>query len=370
VQRHRTGGRPREGKVGERRVSVQSPLLRASMRHSHRRYAITSIGFLFLSSIFLTEILLRYYYQNAHRKMAIRYQNRELCTMRATDTRLIYTYVPNTCEANAKGYNDAEYDYEKDPAIYRIVIIGDSVAAGPSSTENFGKILEKRLNTNSSPHRGKAYEVIVLARSGYSTSQELVILEDEAFQYNPDLVMWSYVLNDPAHPVYHNANGELGRFWYTPQYYLLHFLQKTIFLVYERVKGYKCEKEFHKFLHCVYHKQIEENIKKIRVISATRHIPIIFLIHPIFEKGKTYSEYSLIPVHHILNTMATSVGIMVWDLYDVLRYYNPEDVKVASNDQWYDPWHLNIKGHMVVAEYLYEKLTQGLWGQKLPKQPR
>ena len=120
------------------------------MRHSHRRYAITSIGLLFLSSIFLTEILLRYYYQNAHRKMAIRYQNRELCTMRATDTRLIYTYVPNTCEANAKGYNDAEYDYEKDPAIYRIVIIGDSVAAGPSSTENFGKILEKRLNTNSS----------------------------------------------------------------------------------------------------------------------------------------------------------------------------------------------------------------------------
>jgi hypothetical protein len=68
--------------------------------------------------------------------------------------------------------------------------------------------------------------------------------------------------------------------------------------------------------------------------------------------------------------MATSVGIMVWDLYDVFRYYNPEDVKVASNDQWYDPWHLNIKGHMVVAEYLYEKLTQGLWGQKLPKQPR
>ena len=49
--------------------------------------------------------------------------------------------------------------------------------------------------------------------------------------------------------------------------------------------------------------------------------------------------------------MAISVGIMVWDLYDVFRYYNPEDVKVTSNDQWYDPWHLNIKGHMVVAEY-------------------
>src|SRR5262245_240228 len=36
-------------------MSVQSPLLRASMRHSHRRYAVTSIGLLFLSSLFLTE---------------------------------------------------------------------------------------------------------------------------------------------------------------------------------------------------------------------------------------------------------------------------------------------------------------------------
>jgi hypothetical protein len=348
-------------------MSGQAPLLKASMRHFHRRYAMTLIGLLCLSSIFLTEASLRYYYQNAHRKMVIRYQNRELCTMRATDARLIYTYVPNTCEANTKGYNDAEYDYEKDPAIYRIVIIGDSVAAGLSSTENFGKLLEQRLNTKASPHRGKAYEVIVLARSGYSTSQELVILEDEAFQYHPDLVLWSYVLNDPAHPVYHNANGELGRFWYTPQYYALHFLQKAMFLGYERVKGYKCEKEFHTFLHCVYHTQIEENIRKIGTTAVTRHIPIIFLIHPIFEKGKTYVEYSLLPVHRMLHAMATSAGIMVWDLYDVFRDYHPEELKVTSNSQWYDPWHLNLKGHIVVAEYLYEKLTQGLWGKKPPQ---
>ena len=59
---------------------------------------------------------------------------------------LSYTYVPNTCGANAKGYNDEEYPYEKGPTIYRIVIIGDSVAAGLSKTEKFGKILEQQLN--------------------------------------------------------------------------------------------------------------------------------------------------------------------------------------------------------------------------------
>ena len=339
------------------------------MPHVHQRYAIAFVGFFLLSGIVLAEALLRYQYHNAHRKMALRHQDQELCTMRASDPRLIYTYVPNTCGANAKGYSDEEYTYEKAPTIYRIVIIGDSVAAGLSRTEKFGKILEQRLNTHFSPHRGKAYEVIVLARSGYSTSQELIILEEEAFQYHPDLVLWSYVLNDPAHPVYHNANGELGHFWYVPQYHLVHALNKAVFLVREKIKSYTCEKEFHKFLHCAYYHQIEAHIRRIGDIARKKHIPIIFLIHPIFEKGKTYAEYSLVPVHTMLNTMAASAGLMVWDLYEAFRAYNPQELTVVSNTPWHDPWHPNIKGHTIIAEYLYEKLTQGLLVQETPKQP-
>ena len=44
-------------------------------------------------------------------------------------------------------------------------------------------------------------EVILLACTGYSTSQELVLLRNETFQYQPDLVLWCYVLNDPADPL-------------------------------------------------------------------------------------------------------------------------------------------------------------------------
>jgi hypothetical protein len=339
------------------------------MPHAHRQYAIAFVGFFLLSGLVLTEVLLRYHYHNTHRQMALRYQDRELCTMRAPDPRLIYTYVPNRCGANTKGYIDVEHTYEKGPATYRMVIIGDSVASGPSRTENFGKILEQRLHTNLSPHTGRTYEVIVLARSGYSTSQELIILEDEAFQYHPDLVLWSYVLNDPAHPVYHNANGELGDFWYVPQYHLVQALNKALFRLHEKIKSYTCEKEFHKFLHCAYRHQIEAHIRKIGDIARKKHIPIVFLIHPIFEKGKTYAAYSLMPIHTMLNAMATSAGLIVWDLYEAFRDYDPQEIRVASNAQGYDPWHPNIKGHTIIAEYLYEKLTQGLLSQETPRQP-
>jgi len=339
------------------------------MLRASRRDAIAFVGFFPLSCIVLTETLLRYQYHNVHHKMALRYHDRELCTMRVPDPRLIYTYVPNRCGANAQGYNDMDYIYEKSPTVYRIVIIGDSVASGLSRMEKFGKILEQRLNTHLSPQMGSTYEVIVLARSGYSTSQELIIFEEEAFQYHPDLVLWSYVLNDPTHPVYHNANGALGHFWYVPHYHLVHVLNTAMFRLREKIKSYTCEKEFHKFLHCAYRQQIEAHIRKIGDIARKKHIPIIFLLHPIFEKGKTYTEYSLMPVHTILNTMATAVGLIVWDVYDAFRDYDPQELQVASNTPWYDPWHPNIKGHTIIAEYLYEKLTQGLLVQETPKEP-
>ena len=74
------------------------------MPHANRRYAIALVGCSLLVGLGLAEVLLRSQYQQAHRKMALRDQGRELCTMRATDPRLIYTYVPNTCGANAHGY--------------------------------------------------------------------------------------------------------------------------------------------------------------------------------------------------------------------------------------------------------------------------
>jgi len=302
--------------------------------------------------------------------MAVRYQDRELCTMRATDPRLIYTYVPHACGANAKGYTDEEYSDEKRPGSYRLIIIGDSVASGLSRTEKFGKILEHRLNTTWAPHTGRTYEVITLARSGYSTSQELILLEDETFQYHPDAVLWSYVLNDPAHPVYHNANGELGRFWYVPSFYVVHVVHKALFQMQEKLKRFQCEKEFHTFLHCAYRQQIEANIRKIGAIAHNRHLPIIFLIHPIFEQGKTYAEYSLLPVHAMLKTMATAAGLLAWDVYEAFRAYDPQELQGGSDKHRHDSWHPNLTGHTVIADYLYEQLTHGLLAPETPAQLR
>ena len=107
-------------------------------------------------------------------------ENRVLCTSPADDPRLLYTMRPNACSANSRGYLDTEHSIKKPDGVFRIVVIGDSIAAGQgvAREERFASRIGARL-------ADRGVELVVLARAGYSTSQELVVLESEAFMYEP-----------------------------------------------------------------------------------------------------------------------------------------------------------------------------------------
>lgn len=300
------------------------------------------------------EVYFRRQYSKNHKDLELKYQGRELCTRSSHDRNLIYESIPNKCGVNSKGYRDYEYTYVKEDDTLRIIVIGDSVVQGQGIKldKTFPKILEKKLNNNL---ENKKFEVVVLAQTGYSTSQELVLLRKEVFRYHPDLIIWSYVLNDPAHPVYHGANGELGRYFFKPKSHFLHFILENLFFIKERVKSTNCSREFHEFLHCVYWKEVESNIKEIGVISEEKNVPIIFLIHPVFEKN-AYKTYSLSSLHKKLAQLASGEGLIVWDILDAYKHYNAEEIKMPDQSDWYDCWHSNSKGHKIMGDYLYKKI--------------
>ena len=74
---------------------------------------------------------------------------RELCMQADDDPDLIYSFKPNKCGANSKGYQDDEHSFKKGLNLFRIVIIGDSIAQGQGvkRKDSFGKILETKLNS-------------------------------------------------------------------------------------------------------------------------------------------------------------------------------------------------------------------------------
>jgi lysophospholipase L1-like esterase len=315
-------------------------------------YLLVALSICLLLIVF--EASLRFLHYLTHNKLVEKYDNQDLCTEKSENSLLIYTFKPNKCNANSQGFIDYEYSYEKPKGTFRIVVIGDSVAqgAGVDLKETFAKVLENKLN------KINKAEVIILARTGYSTSQELVLLKDNAFNYNPDLIIWSYVLNDPADPVYHNANGELGRYYYEPNVHIQSFLSTRFLSLEEKIKSFWCGKEFHKLIHCAHWGQIEKNIKQIGHVSKNKKIPIIFLIHPIFENIKNYNDYSLTKIHEKLSYLAVKEGLIVFDLLNAYKKYEIKDIKLASNADWYDPWHPNATGHQIAGEYIFQKLLE------------
>jgi hypothetical protein len=280
---------------------------------------------------------------------------RALCTEASPDKRLLYTYTPGECGANSRGFRDVEHTVQKPKGTFRIVLIGDSVAEGRNvdPDSSFGRVLERMLNARGEKTR---FEVILLARIGYSTPQEIVLLEDEAPRYDPDLILWSYCLNDPADPVFHNANGNLGRYYDRPTLQLVGLARAFAFRVRQKLHGRGCPQEFHAFLHCAFHDDILRDLHRIATITGRGGVPVAFVVHPIFEDKPSFVDYSLADVHADLDATALGAGFAVIDVLDAFRPYPPADLKVY-NPLYFDPWHLNPRGHQITARYICERLV-------------
>jgi hypothetical protein len=94
--------------------------------------------------------------------------------------------------SNSLGYRDVEHAVAKARGVYRIVVLGNSVAAGlgvDRYEDTFPPILERELGS-----RGLRAEVINLAVSGYNPQQQVATLEERGLQYEPDLVLVAYTL--------------------------------------------------------------------------------------------------------------------------------------------------------------------------------
>ncbi|HEX5760546.1 MAG TPA: SGNH/GDSL hydrolase family protein [Thermoanaerobaculia bacterium] len=96
--------------------------------------------------------------------------------------------------SNSQGFRDREHAVAKPPGVYRVVVLGDSIAAGlkiERVRNSFPPRLERLLG-----ERGLPAEVISLAVSGYNTRQEVELFKEKGLRYRPDLVLVAYSLTD------------------------------------------------------------------------------------------------------------------------------------------------------------------------------
>lgn len=94
---------------------------------------------------------------------------------------------------NSHGFRGREYVIDKPDGVFRIVVIGDSIAFGNGldAGEAFPTVLENKYRS-----AGKNVEVLNLALGGYDTLQEIATLEEIGLSFKPDLVVLAYCIND------------------------------------------------------------------------------------------------------------------------------------------------------------------------------
>ncbi|GEM_PF-1393956 len=113
--------------------------------------------------------------------------------VRSSEKNLVYELRPNAvlgnCFAtNSFGFRDVEFNPEKAPETFRILVIGDALTFGRwiAPDETYPKMLETMLNRRSGPTH---YEVWNMAVEGYDTAQELALLRSKLPRVQPDMVI-------------------------------------------------------------------------------------------------------------------------------------------------------------------------------------
>ncbi len=279
------------------------------------------------------------------------------------DDPLKYELKPNSQFSNeyinSLGFKDVYENIEKPNNTYRILVLGDSVTQAPGIELNktYVKILEKKLNENSS----KKFEVWNLGVSGYDLFQESILLERKGINLNPDLVIVGFILNDIANTqvAYMNDKEIIYVYIRLPDFYfkfnqqskILTFLFKNSYLfrfINDKINQILFTYGDEKYFKSLDDKAID-SLKRIKRLSNSKVLVVIF---PFFE-DIDYLGYKKI-VHGKVKNMLESLNIDYLDLYEEYPKYNLVMFRYNEND----PVHPNEEGHKIAGEAIYKYLKE------------
>jgi len=110
---------------------------------------------------------------------------------------------------NSDGLRDREHGLNKPGDVFRIAVLGDSMAEGNQVPveQTFWRLLERTIS-GCPALRGRKPEVINFSAAGYGTAQELLTLRLHAWKYQPDIVLLAVFLGNDISDNYPPVNSQ------------------------------------------------------------------------------------------------------------------------------------------------------------------
>lgn len=262
---------------------------------------------------------------------------------------------------NSHGFRDRERTVAKPKDRFRVAAIGDSVTAQMTIAfeDLYATLLEKRLGA---AFPGADIEVLNFGVSGYSTYQEVELLERSAMRFAPDVILWQFHDNDAADPVVDGANGDFGLYYQRPRSYFLQFLKRRVVHLRQRWSWRDPTAQAltgDLKLQLFYWERIGRAFHRVKQLADSEGIPVLVFLYPTWPRGNSWDAYPVQAREMRLRIAKRfhDLGFRVLDLQPGLQEHDPATFRMAPDDAW----HPNAAGHAWmgrrIADWMISELS-------------
>jgi hypothetical protein len=273
-------------------------------------------------------------------------------------------FLDQPLTVNRWGMRDRETPREKPAGTYRIALLGPShvMGSGVADGETFADFLEARLNASADPSGPARYEVLNFGVAGYSLLQQLALLEDRVFAFQPDAV---FVTDSPRGkgPVVEHLLDVLTRRIAIPYPDLEARLRRSgvtavgdpgapvpfrnvrALLGAAGVETRMPWREAERRLRLESDGYFIWTLGHIRSVLRTRGVEPVFLALD--------NVVDPLPAGAVIVREAEAEGFLVFDLYDLWKDRDQEALRIGSADH-----HPNAVATRLIAEQVFDRIQQ------------
>lgn len=241
---------------------------------------------------------------------------------------------------------------------FRIVVVGDSFAWGDGvyAEDAFPHRLQTRLSGLS---KGTRFEVVNWSRPGWNTVRQVRSLERALPGLEPDLVLLTFVLNDPEPLALRERDALLaGAAPHEPRPGLSAWL-----FAHSRFYAFGWNRlEFsrqHRQLAAYYRSLFEGGhweaclvaLRQLRRLARGQSVPLVLVVFPVFD-GPLDERYAYRELHDKIRAAAADLKIPVLDLLETYDDVEPRRLPVIP----FSNAHPNELAHRLAAEGILEYL--------------
>jgi lysophospholipase L1-like esterase len=279
--------------------------------------------------------------------------------VKSDDPELVYVNRPSYARdgvrfTEAHGIVRAQDVEEAKRGVFRIAVLGDSIAAAhpirAGGGKSFSEQLEDRLNA-ARPAEAPRTEVLNFGTDGYGTLQEARLLETKAAAFTPDVVIVAYCMNDPS-------NSYTPTVWFLdhpePRSYLLDLVRRRLGLTPSELSP-----AHPRYTHGTVEwdrlyrpdgpswRGVEQGLARIARYGDEHRVPVLLVMFPLLLTGQEPpDEQELVQrLYQQVSEAAALLHLSFVDLRAAFRGSSAAQLRLLPGD----PIHPNARGHELAA---------------------